>query len=137
MQSKDQLNRETANKLDSMQLTKKARYIVESTDYNLLYDIFGKMENPDQVEHYINEYYQEEIYYINYCNGIVKETCGFLEDVQQIADNNASYTQHNIIIENELGEPVAIRKWYGVKPEEEDDIIQFGDCGYYDHWVLM
>lgn len=81
------------------------------------------------------------MYTINYKNGIIETVEGTLEQVKKVADENASYTQNDIAIENEKGEQVAIRKWWGVAydPEEdeatEDEFINYGDFGYYGAWL--
>lgn len=47
-----------------------------------------------------------------------------------------AYTQTDVKIQTEDGEDVAVLKWYGVKPEEDDVVTaQFGDYGFYGEWV--
>ena len=62
------------------------------------------------------------MYYINYHTG-------------------AAYTQQDITIEDEAGNVVAIRRWYGVQyNKDEDDAetpICFGDFGYYADWCRL
>lgn len=85
----------------------------------------------------------EEEYYINFHTGAGNFTvCGTLEDAQKEADAAAAYTQENISIEDGNGNIVAERRWYGVAfdPEEsefaEDEVIQFGDFGFYGGWYV-
>lgn len=79
----------------------------------------------------------EMTYTINYHTGAGNfEFNGDLEGAMVSADEGAAYTQQPIIIEDANGEEVARRDWYGVTPENEgDDIIQFGDYGYYGEWM--
>lgn len=77
---------------------------------------------------------------IDYNNGLWDECDGTLDDAKAAADEGAAYTQCDITIEDENGEEVARRKWYGVQfdPAEtettEDDVIQFGSFGFFDRW---
>lgn len=80
-------------------------------------------------------------YYINHHTGAGNEYIdGTLADAMQAADAGASYTQEPITIHDDTGAEVARRQWWGVKydPDEddapEDDIIGYGDYGYYGAW---
>ena len=80
-------------------------------------------------------------YFINYHTGAGNQTItGTLEDAQKIADEGAAYTGADITIEDEDGNTVMIRCWWGVKfdPETDDsaDPICFGDYGYYGDWQV-
>lgn len=62
-----------------------------------------------------------------------------LEEVMQKADDKAAYTQQDIVIYDENKDEVARRQWYGVSPlvdvvDDDADIIQFGDFGYFGEW---
>ena len=58
-----------------------------------------------------------------------------LDEAKRIADEGAAYTQCDIVIEDEDGEEITRRIWYGVKPDEdEENIINFGDFGFYADW---
>lgn len=75
---------------------------------------------------------------IDYQNGIrEKEECADLEHAKNIADKRAGYTQQNIHIENEYGDIVARRTWYGCTTgiEEQTDPIKYGDFGFYGDWT--
>lgn len=80
------------------------------------------------------------MYIINYNNGVKNECDGTLEQAKKMADDGAAYTQCNITIENEKGERVAGRSWWGVPydpnetEDEEDEVIQFGNFGHYSAW---
>lgn len=78
--------------------------------------------------------------YVNYHTGSGDETAETLAEAMAIADDGACYTQQKITIEDEAGNTVACRYWYGVQadPEEieDDEIIDFGSFGYYGPWVV-
>lgn len=74
--------------------------------------------------------------YINYGTGAGNEYVeGTLEDAKKTAEEGLSYTQEDVKIQTEDGEVVAVLKWYGVKPEEDDIVTaQFGEYGFYGDW---
>lgn len=83
-------------------------------------------------------------YYINYHTGAGNQTIeGSIDDAMRIADEGAAYTQERITIEDEKEREVAIRPWWGVAydPDEtedsEDEVIQFGNYGYYGAWIIV
>lgn len=55
------LNHETREKLDSMykDLTPKAWNVISSTDINVMYECFGGLETPEEVNQYIDENYTD------------------------------------------------------------------------------
>ena len=57
MKNKNQI---TADKLDNMNLSEKARNIIANTDYTILHELFGNCETAEQVEECINDYYIDE-----------------------------------------------------------------------------
>ena len=77
-------------------------------------------------------------YYINYHTGTGNEWANTLEEAKILADNEASYTQKDIIIEDEFGNEVLRRPWWGTQysgeNEEEENPILFGSFGYYGDW---
>lgn len=81
-----------------------------------------------------------DTYYVDYCNGVSKiEVYGSLYKAFDIADNYASYTQKDIVIKDKNDTIVAIRKWFGVDYNDEDDSVRIYDPlvienGYYDDW---
>ncbi len=79
-------------------------------------------------------------YTINYHTGAGNfEFDGDLWDAMTKADEDASYTQQPITIEDRDGNEVARRAWVGVLTglDEVENPIQFGDFGYYTDWVEM
>lgn len=81
-------------------------------------------------------------YYINYNTGAGNETVeGTLEDAMQKAVEGLEYTQQNVNIyiadSASDDEPVAILRWYGCTPTEDDVVTcQFGDFGFYGEWEV-
>lgn len=79
-------------------------------------------------------------YYIDYGTGAGNEWAPTVEAAKKIADNGAAYTQRAIVIEDESGQEIARRQWWGVRydpgetDEKETDIIDFGDFGYFGAW---
>jgi hypothetical protein len=75
---------------------------------------------------------------INYQTGITEEA-ETLQEAMEKADNGAAYTQQNIIIEDENGNWVAKRSWWGCLTgiEECENPIQFGDFGFYGDWEIF
>ena len=53
-------NNETAAKLDRMELSREARDMIDSTDFNIYHELFGKLDTAEDVEAYVKEYYKEE-----------------------------------------------------------------------------
>ena len=80
------------------------------------------------------------MFYIKYHTGAGDETASTIEEAKRIADDGAAYTQLSITIEDEYGNEVARRPWWGVEfdpdatDETIDDIISFGRFGYYGAW---
>lgn len=46
--------------LDHMDLSKKARRIIDGTDINMMAELFGGMETPEEVEDFIDSYFEED-----------------------------------------------------------------------------
>jgi len=74
---------------------------------------------------------------INYQTGIREEVEGTLQDAMKEADKGAAYTQQNIAIEDENGNVIAQRNWYGTISgiEECENVIRFGNFGFYADWI--
>lgn len=53
--TKAQLNQETADFLDALNLSKRARKQIEDTDFYSIHDIFGEMKTAEQVEAFVAE----------------------------------------------------------------------------------
>lgn len=82
-------------------------------------------------------------YYIDYGTGAGNEWVeGSLEEAMEQADKGAAYTQTSYGIQDENGEEIASRRWWGVAfdpkatEETEDEIIDFGKFGYYGAWQV-
>ncbi len=75
-------------------------------------------------------------YYIDYGTGAGNEYLeGTLGEAKKVAEDGLSYTQTDVKVWTEDGEDVAILKWYGVQPNEDDVVAaQFGDYGFYSEW---
>lgn len=58
--TKAQLNQETADFLDTLDLSEKARTQIENTDFYSLHDIFGAMKTAEQVETFVAECEESE-----------------------------------------------------------------------------
>ena len=54
------LNQMTADFLDTLELSEKAREIISDTDFNSLADAFGGMFTSEEIEEFINEEYPED-----------------------------------------------------------------------------
>jgi len=78
-------------------------------------------------------------YKIEFNTGVGYYTCDSIMEAMEFADDNASYTQKDIeIIDNETGEIEAVRRWWGVEADanEQEGIISFGRFGYYEPWEI-
>ena len=78
-------------------------------------------------------------YYVNYNTGAGNEWADTLEAAKALADEGAAYTQVPIVIEDEDGNVVARRPWWGVAYDADEDAdeapICFGDFGYFGDWI--
>lgn len=75
-------------------------------------------------------------YTLNAHNGFTEKfEADTLQEAKDYADNAIGYTQENLSIEVD-GEPIAVRRWWGIVPDTDDDgdIICFGSYGYYSEW---
>lgn len=80
-------------------------------------------------------------YMIDFQTGIVKECDGTLDQAMEMADAMMTYTHQNILIFDENDVEVARRNWYDVaydpEIEDENEIVQFGNKGYYSAWYVI
>lgn len=53
-------NQETANRLRKMDLSRKARNVIESTEIDAMYDEFGHLETAEEVEEYIDYFFSDD-----------------------------------------------------------------------------
>ena len=73
-------------------------------------------------------------YYVDFGTGAGNKGFDSLKEAMEYAEENCSYTQESIKI-LEDGEQRAVLPWYGVKAEEDDEVIvNFGDFGFYGSW---
>lgn len=76
------------------------------------------------------------MYKIDYGTGVVQTVEGDLEAAKKAAVEGMSYTQENVKIFDEDDNLVAISRWYGVQPEEDDEVLaDFGEYGFYGEWT--
>ncbi|PGK15231.1 hypothetical protein CN895_07740 [Bacillus cereus] len=73
---------------------------------------------------------------INYHTGVKEEiNVHNLDEAKKIAKEGISYTQKNVSIETIDGEIITSTSWFGVTPEDDDEILeQIGDYGFYQMW---
>ena len=80
--------------------------------------------------------------YINYNlgKGNMWVNVNDLEEAKDMADENATYTQKNITIEDLAGNVLLQRKWwnFAYTPldgyDEDAKPLEFGELGYYSDW---
>ena len=82
-----------------------------------------------------------ELYHVRYGTGVGDfDVDGELDAAKEKADENATYTQCDIVIEDKSEDRIAYRTWYGVPYDENDEDkycdnpIVFGTFGYYGDW---
>lgn len=72
---------------------------------------------------------------INYHTGVKNEVeAADLEEAKAIAQEGIAYTQENVSIEDEEGTTLAVARWYGISPEEHDDVLEVVGNGFYADW---
>ena len=60
MTRKEMLNNKTAAKLDRMKLSREAREVIDSTEFNIYHELFGTLDTTEEVEAYVREYYKKD-----------------------------------------------------------------------------
>ncbi|OMF35251.1 hypothetical protein BK133_11115 [Paenibacillus sp. FSL H8-0548] len=76
-----------------------------------------------------------ENYIINYNTGITEEvSVADLQEAKEIAKAGINYTQQNITIESLNGEEITTARWCGVRPSEEDEVLEIIGGGFYQTW---
>lgn len=73
-------------------------------------------------------------YIIDYNTGVLEGHNGTLETAKESAIKGMSYTSENVAITNDKGEVITTSRWYGVKPDEEDDVLVHTSEGFYQTW---
>lgn len=82
-------------------------------------------------------------YYVDYGTGASDFVIeGSLEEAMKAADESIAYTQTSVYIKDyDTHKDIAFRRWYGVSPdnnvENNKDIIDFGNFGFYDNWQTL
>ena len=72
---------------------------------------------------------------INYHTGVKENVeVASLEEAKQLAYDGISYTQENVSIQTPDGETITAAKWYGVRPEDDDQILCTIAEGFYQLW---
>jgi len=72
---------------------------------------------------------------IDYRTGITNKLEGVtLDEAKAIAVDGMSYTQASMDIKNEAGETITTATWYGVAPDEDDDVLLEIGSGFYTIW---
>lgn len=82
------------------------------------------------------------MYYINANNLLPSIPAATIEEAMQIADDGATWQTHSSIsIEDEGGNVLMFRPWWGVEfdPAEDpsENPICFGQEGYFGDWVEL
>ena len=73
-------------------------------------------------------------YTIDYQTGVTEVVDGTLDKAKEVAVAGIAYTQENVIIKDGDGEEVTRSTWYGVKPEEDDAVLEIISEGFYQTW---
>lgn len=77
---------------------------------------------------------------INFNNGFTIDVeVEDLNEAKGIAEEQMSYTQQNVSIETEDEQVLAVSRWYGYEPSEEEKedgivLVEFGNSGFYGIW---
>ena len=77
-------------------------------------------------------------YLINYQNGYIQPaTADTLSGTIEEATENFAYTQHDVLITNMNGNPIAISRWYNTPPDEtiDDQPLEIIGAGWYDRFT--
>lgn len=75
-------------------------------------------------------------YIINYHTGVIREIeVDNLNEAKEAAVQGIAYTQEKITIETETGEVITTAYWYGVEPEEDDEVLVRVGGGFYQAWT--
>lgn len=77
------------------------------------------------------------MFIVNFCTGAGNRTAKTIGDAKKVADDEATYTQQPIVIEDENGLMISRRDWVGCTSGIDDckNPIQFGTFGYYGDWM--
>ncbi|WP_375102348.1 hypothetical protein ACDZ28_00670 (plasmid) [Paenibacillus sp. RS8] len=76
-----------------------------------------------------------EKFVINYHTGVTEEVNVYdLNEAKEIAKDGIAYTQQNVTIEYPDGNVITTSYWYGVHPQEEDNVLEVIGGGFYQTW---
>lgn len=110
-------------------------------DDNHLIDLINDALDNDKVTHStgLKPRYQllKTAFTIDYNNGVIHELEApeimDLDDAKDFAKKEMSYTQESVYIIRD-GVKVTYSRWYGVSPDDTDDVLKIVDSGYYADW---
>ncbi|MBU4642477.1 hypothetical protein CN995_01950 [Bacillus cereus] len=76
-----------------------------------------------------------EKYIVNYHTGVTEEVeVNGLSEAKKVAEEGIAYTQENITIETLDGEVITTAYWYGISPQEDDNVLETVGGGFYQAW---
>lgn len=76
-----------------------------------------------------------EKYIVNYHTGVTEEVkVSDLSEAKKVAEEGIAYTQEKITIETLDGEVITTSYWYGVSPQEDDNVLETVGGGFYQVW---
>lgn len=75
------------------------------------------------------------MFIINYHTGVSEEVhTNNIEVAKEEAVKGIAYTQEKITIENEHGHVLTTSYWYGVEPDENEQVLERVGNGFYRMW---
>ncbi|MCU4733492.1 hypothetical protein [Bacillus sp. RCC_6_1] len=76
-----------------------------------------------------------EKYIVNYHTGVTEEVeVSGLSEAKKVAEEGIAYTQEKITIETLDGEVITTAYWYGISPQEDDNVLETVGGGFYQAW---
>ncbi|MDA2051623.1 hypothetical protein [Bacillus cereus] len=76
-----------------------------------------------------------EKYIVNYHTGVTEKVeVNGLSEAKKVAEEGIAYTQENITIETLDGEVITTAYWYGISPQEDDNVLETVGGGFYQAW---
>ncbi|UYX55901.1 hypothetical protein M3Y14_32240 (plasmid) [Bacillus thuringiensis] len=76
-----------------------------------------------------------EKYIVNYHTGVTDEVeVNNLSEAKKVAEEGIAYTQEKITIETLDGEVITTAYWYGISPQEDDNVLETVGGGFYRTW---
>ncbi|WP_424578030.1 hypothetical protein [Bacillus cereus] len=77
-----------------------------------------------------------EKYIVNYHTGVTEEVeVNDLSEAKKVAEKGIAYTQEKITIETLDGEVITTSYWYGISPQEDDNVLETVGGGFYQVWI--